>query len=162
MRYDRLRWLAVGAVLVLTACSWIGSPGSSRRPAEEWHPPSEMLEKYADKQGVVTRAAMEAGLRADFAKADTDHKGCLDPNNARAVNEERWKESASTESPLIDFEHSGCIDFDEFAATPRSLFDQLDKSGDGRLTPAELHPGQRLPAPVAAHSVPAKSDGDDD
>jgi len=100
-----------------------------------------MLEKYADKKGVVTRAAMEAGLRADFAAADKNHDGCLDADEARAVNEERWKKNASTASPLIDFRHNGCVDFDEFAATPRSLFDQLDKNGDGKLTPQELHPG---------------------
>jgi Ca2+-binding EF-hand superfamily protein len=102
-----------------------------------------MLEKYADKSGVVTRAAMEAGLRADFAALDKNHSGCLDQEEVRAINDARWKEDASTASPLIDFRHTGCIDFDEFAATPRSLFDQLDRSGDGKLTPKELHPGAR-------------------
>jgi hypothetical protein len=106
-----------------------------------------MLEKYADKTGVVTRAGMEAGLRVDFAKADVDHNQCLDANEARAVNEERWTISESTASPLIDFKHNGCIDFDEFAAAPRSLFDQLDKKGTGQLTPAQLHPGRRPPPP---------------
>lgn len=101
-----------------------------------------MLEKYADKTGVVTRAAMEAGLRADFAAADKNHDGCLNREEARVINEERWKEDQSTASPLIDFYHNGCIDFGEFAATPRSLFDQLDKNGDGKLTPKELHPGR--------------------
>jgi Ca2+-binding EF-hand superfamily protein len=127
-------------VLLATGCA-----GSRHRPApvQQWHPPSEMLEKYADKKGVVTRAAMEAGLRADFAVADKNHDGCLDADEARVVNEERWKENASTASPLIDFRHNGCVDFDEFAATPRSLFDQLDKNGDGKLTPQELHPGGR-------------------
>ena len=105
-----------------------------------------MLDKYADKDGIVTRAAMESGLRADFAKADTNHDGCLEPSEARAVNEERWREDASAASPLIDFEHNGCIDFDEYAATPLSLFDQLDKNGDGKLTPQELHPGRKPPA----------------
>lgn len=107
-----------------------------------------MLEKYADKQGVVTRAAMEAGLRADFAAADVHHSGCLDENEVRAINEARWKEDASTASPLIDFRHAGCIDFDEFAATPRSLFDQLDKKGKGILTAKELHPGHASGNPV--------------
>ena len=131
--------LAFAAALVLSA----GCVGPSHHPPpEEWHPPSAMLEKYADKHGVVTRAAMEAGLRADFAAADKNHDGCLDANEARAVNEERWKEDQSTASPLIDFHHNGCIDFNEFAATPRSLFDQLDKNGDGKLTPKELHPGR--------------------
>jgi hypothetical protein len=150
---DRVRQcIAVGSALALVACSWGSSPKPPRKAPEEWHPPAEMLEKYAGKDGVVTRTGMEAGLRTDFAKADIDHNGCLDPDEARSVNEERWRESASTASPLIDFKHNGCIDFDEFAATPRSLFDMLDKNGDGHLTPAELHPGQR---PPVAPSAPA-------
>jgi EF hand len=131
---------AVSIALVAAGCIGPRPRGSQ---VEEWHPPVEMLEKYADKNGVVTRAAMEAGLRSDFAAADTNHDGCLDANEARAVNEARWKEDASTASPLIDFRHNGCVDFDEFAATPRSLFEQLDKKGDGKLTPQELHPGRR-------------------
>ena len=115
-----------------------------------------MLDRYADKKGILTRAAMEKGLQADFAKADVDHNGCLDAAEARAVNEARWKEGASTESPLIDFKHTGCIDFDEFAATPRSLFDQLDKDGNGRLTWQERHPGRRLP-PQYATPTPASA-----
>ncbi len=111
-----------------------------------------MLDKYADKDEVVTRAAMEAGLRADFAKADTNHDGCLEANEVRTVNEERWRVDESAASPLIDFEHNGCIDFDEFVATPRSLFDQLDKNGDGKLTPQELHPGRKLPPAKAVTS----------
>jgi hypothetical protein len=149
-------FLVACAAVVLIGCSWLGAPKPPRKPPEEWHPPAEMLEKYAGKDGFVTRTEMEAGLRSDFAKADIDHNGCLDADEARAVNEERWKESASTASPLIDFKHNGCIDFDEFAATPRSLFDMLDKKSDGRLTPAELHPGRRPPAP-ASPPVPAKS-----
>ena len=134
--------IATFAVLLLSACG--GSP--KPRPAQmpEWHPPAEMLEKYADKKGVVTRVAMEAGLRKDFAAADANHTGCLDANEVRAINEARWKEGASTASPLIDFRQTGCIDFDEFASTPRSLFDQLDKNGDGVLMPKELHPGRGI------------------
>jgi hypothetical protein len=104
-----------------------------------------LLQRYGDKNGVITRAAIEAGLRADFAAADKNHDGCLDTEEARAVNEARWKASASTTSPLIDFFHNGCIDFDEFAAEPRSLFEQLDRNGDGRLTANELHPGRKAP-----------------
>jgi len=134
-------WAVVLLALTVLGCG--GGPKPGGTPAPEWHPPSELLERYADKNGVVSRAAIEAGLRADFAAADKNHDGCLDADEARAVNEARWKASASTTSPLIDFFHNGCIDFDEFAAEPRSLFEQLDKNGDGRLTPGELHPGRR-------------------
>jgi hypothetical protein len=144
--------MLIAAASVLAACGG-SEPTPGQHRAEEWHPSTEMLDKYADKNGVVTRAAMEAGLRADFAKADVDHDGCLDENEARAVNEERWKTGASTASPLIDFKHDGCIDFDEFAATPRSLFDMLDKKAEGRLTPQQLHPGRR-PPPADATKAP--------
>jgi len=138
--------IAISAILLLAACG--GSPKPRGVTTPEWHPPSELLEKYADKNGVVTRAAIEAGLKADFAAADKNHDGCLDQDEARTVNEARWNVAASTTSPLIDFFHNGCIDFDEFAAEPRSLFEQLDKNGDGRLTPDELHPGGK-----AAHQA---------
>jgi Ca2+-binding EF-hand superfamily protein len=139
-----LMLLSIGPLLA--CCS--GSP-KPRPQAEQWHPPAEMLDKYADKNGMVTRAALEAGLKADFAVADVHHTGCLDQNVVRQINEARWKLGASTSSPLIDFRHDGCIDFDEFAATPRSLFEQLDKDGNGRLTPNELHPGRKQQKPVA-------------
>ena len=136
------------ALLALTSAGCGGGPPKPQG-GPEWHPASELLEKYADKNGVVTRAAIEAGLRADFATADANHDGCLDADEARAINEARWKASASTTSPLIDFFHNGCIDFDEFAAEPRSLFEQLDKNGDGRLTPDELHLGRKPQAQSA-------------
>jgi len=152
--------LSVIAILAF-ALPVLGCGGASlprsHQAAEEWHPPAEMLDKYADKNGMVTRAAMEAGLHADFTKADTNHDGCLDASEVRAVNEQRWQQDQSTASPLIDFEHTGCIGFDEFAATPRSLFDQFDKNGDGKLTPDELHPG-RKPSP-AKQPPPQGSNG---
>jgi Ca2+-binding EF-hand superfamily protein len=135
--------LITSAALLLSACG--GSAPKPRDAPAEWHPASELIEKYGDKNGVVTRAAFEAGLRADFAAADKNHDGCVDEEEARAVNEARWKISASATSPLIDFLHNGCIDFDEFAAEPRSVFEQLDKNGDGRLTPDELHLGRKAP-----------------
>ncbi|HEX3431764.1 MAG TPA: hypothetical protein VHT03_12855 [Rhizomicrobium sp.] len=145
MKPEPFLLIAASVVLLVSACSH----NPSVPVGDEWHPPGELLERYADKNGVVTRAAIEAGLRADFAAADRDHDGCLDAEEARAVNEERWKEAASASSPLIDFLHNGCIDFDEYAAEPRSVFEQLDKDGDGRLTPNELHPGRKPPNTTA-------------
>src|SRR5439155_14057712 len=90
--------IATSAVLLLSACG--GEPKPRTAPAEEWHPAVAMLEKYADRNGVVTHAAMEAGLKADFAAADANHDRCLDQDEARAINEARWKEDASATSPL--------------------------------------------------------------
>jgi hypothetical protein len=103
-----------------------------------------MLLKYdSNHDGTVTRAELEAGLKAEFDAADKNHSGCLDSDEVRAINEERTKSDESAASPLIDWENKGCIDFNEYAATGRSLFDQLDRDGNGKLTPDELHPKKR-------------------
>jgi hypothetical protein len=141
-------------VVVLAGCA--SSPPPRRDPPKEWHAAVNMLIKYdANHDGSVTRAEMEAGLRADFAKADYKRKGCLDEDEARAVNEQRFSEDQSAASPLVDFKQQGCIDFDEFAATARSLFDQLDIDGDGILSPAEIHPVEkRNPIPLSDRTNP--------
>ncbi|MDE2184768.1 MAG: hypothetical protein KGJ78_17275 [Alphaproteobacteria bacterium] len=105
-----------------------------------------MLIRYADKDGNVTRADMEAGLRRDFDAADTNHDGVLEPDEVRAVNEARWKEDASAASPLIDWNQQGFVDFNEFAATARSLFQQLDVEGKGILTAKQLKAMEMGPA----------------
>jgi Ca2+-binding EF-hand superfamily protein len=135
----QLELLLVGAlVIALSAC------GSGPRPRDqepEFHPPRSILEAYDfNHDGTITRAEMEQGLRADFAKADARHTGCLDADEVRAVNEQRWATDQSTASPLVDFKGKGCIDFDGFAATARSLFEQMDRNGDGKIEPKELHP----------------------
>lgn len=142
--------VSVAAVsLVLAGCGNtehhhpLPKPQAQREPA--WHPATAILLAYAAPDGSLTRGQMETGLRRDFDKADADHDGCLDDNEVRVVNEERWKQDASTASPLIDFKHNGCVDFDEYAATARSLFDLLDRNGDGKLTPDELRPGTKKP-----------------
>ena len=140
MRTKRTATL-LGLSIWLSACGGHEAP-PPRDDRPPWHPPTTMLLPYVGPDGTLTRAEMEAGLRRDFEKADPDHDGCLDADQVRAINQQRWKEDASTASPLIDFKHNGCVDFDEFAATPRSLFDQLDADGNGRLTADELHPGK--------------------
>ncbi len=133
--------MAAGAV-VLAACAGghhRDEPAEPRGP--EFHAPAEMLLRYdANHDGIVTRAEMEAGLKADFAAADTNHDGRLDEDETRAVNHQRWSDNASTASPLVDWNHDGYVDFNEFAATARSLFDELDRNGDGQLSPRELNP----------------------
>src|SRR3954468_14200549 len=107
----------------------------------EFRPSRSILEAYDfNHDGTVTRTEMEQGLRGDFAKADTKHTGCLDADEARLVNQQRWQQDQSTYSPLVDFKGDGCIDFGEFAATARSLFEQMDRNGDGKIEPNELRP----------------------
>jgi Ca2+-binding EF-hand superfamily protein len=132
---------AVLALLLLASCAGNGPP---RRDEQEFRPSRSILEAYDfDHDGIVTRFEMEKGLRADFAKADAKHTRCLDADEVRIVNQQRWQEDQSTYSPLVDFKGDGCIDFDEFAATARSLFEQMDSNGDGKIEPNELRPPRR-------------------
>jgi uncharacterized membrane protein YgcG len=150
MRKAPVKMLAVAAAVLLAGCGSHrlgpeggpdGPGGPGGRHEEEWHPPVGMLLRYdANHDGSVTRSEMEAGLKVDFAADDTNHDGVLDPVEVRAVNERRWNEDASATSPLVDWNHDGVVDFNEFAATARSLFDQMDIDGNGVLSPAELKP----------------------
>ena len=127
------------------------NPNGGPTGNEDWHSPVAMLLKYdTNRDGTLTREELEAGLKKDFDAADKHHTGCLDSDEVTEINEERMKYDESAASPLIDWKKKGCIDFDEFATTARSLFLQLDTNGDGKLTPNELHPhkpGKKAPTP---------------
>jgi hypothetical protein len=153
-----MRWAVISvrllplvcAAAVLAACGsdepakphrW--SPNAAPRN-EDWHSPSSSIMKYdANHDGTLTRAELEAGLKAEFNSYDIDHKGCLSSAQVTAINEARVKADAAAASPLIDWKNQGCVDLEEFSATARSLFEQLDADGDGKLTPQELHPKRR-------------------
>ncbi len=136
-------FLALAVGLPLAGCGMFGgnAPPHPHKQEAPWHPASAMLTKYVtNADGSLTRAQMEAGLKADFAKADINHDGRLDETEARAVNQERLAEDQSTASPLVDWNHDGYIDFEEFAAAARSLFDELDRDANGVLSHEELSP----------------------
>jgi hypothetical protein len=154
-------WSGVAvAVLALCLVGCASKPARPRTPPEPpKHPMTAMLIPYAAPDGTLTRAQMEAGLHRDFTKADVNHNGCLDDKEVRAINQQRWTQDASTASPLIDFKQNGCFDFDEYAATARSLFDQLDREGTGKLTAQQLKPGSK-PDPSSQPAQPAAPAGD--
>ena len=98
-----------------------------------------MILKYdANDDGTLTRAELIAGLKAEFAAHDTHHNGCLDADQAAAINQARVDADQSVATPVMDWNQDGCIDYTEFSAAPYSLFDQLDLDHDGKLTPKEL------------------------
>lgn len=128
--------------LALTACA---SHNHRRIPEnerpKEWHPSRDLLIKYdANRDGTLTKAEMESGLKAEFAVADVDHDGCLKADEVRAINEKRIQDLGSTATPLIDWNQDGCVDFNEFAGPIRSLFTAMDRDEDGKLDPKELNP----------------------
>ena len=132
----RIALLMLG--LALAGCA---SDHPRHRHVETFHPPIEILQKYdADHNGFLTRAELEAGIRADFAAADTNHDGRLDKDETRAENEKRWSEGLSTTSTVVDWNQDGYVDYNEFAGTARSLFAQLDPKNKGVVNLKKLAP----------------------
>jgi hypothetical protein len=156
----RLPILLAVSALLLAACGGRQQPPPWMRPAEKprdenYHGGSSaMLLKYdANHDGTLTRSELIAGLRAEFAAHDTHHNACLDAEQAGEINQARVDADQSTATPLMDWNQDGCIDYTEFSAVPYSLFDQLDRNHDGKLTPQELGPAGAGPG------KPAQPDG---
>lgn len=112
--------------------------------------PNAMLLKYAGPDGSLTRAQMNAGLKADFDKFDTKHTGCLDSDQVAAINAARIADDQATASPLQDWNQDGCIDLREFSTAANSLFDQLDVNNDGTISAKEWGPRAGGAVPGAA------------
>ena len=158
--------LLIFVCLPLVACSNTRPPPDANRFTHDYRPPRDenyhggsnaiVLKYDANHDGDVTRAELEAGLHADFDRFDTSHKNCLNPEQVAAINAERIAADQSTATPLQDFRQNGCVDFQEFAAAPQSLFDLLDKDGNGTVTVMEFTP---RPGPGGARGRPGGEGG---
>ena len=156
-----LRFSALCLVGMLAAC------GSSNPPGPRWSPyprppprdenyhggPNAVLLKYdSNHDGTLTKEELIAGLRAEFDALDTKHTGCLTPDQVDAINQARIAADQSAATPLQDWNQDGCVDFREYSAAIFSLFDQIDKNGDGKITPQEFNP--RLGRPGDPNGTP--------
>jgi len=154
-----LRLVTCGCVVFLIAAC--AGPRNPRMVANRPPPPITeteqdiklMLSYDENSDGTVTRQELEDGLHRQFAAADADHDGKIDLREMQAENDRRFRAFGTEASPLIDWNQDGYIDFDEFASTPRSVFEQMDKNHDGKLDPTELRlPNVRRP-PVQQRPV---------
>lgn len=135
------------AVLLIAAASGFSVADAAQRLPAGVPASAALLLRYdANHDGIVSRDEMEAGLKADFAAADTNGDGCLDPIETRAENQRRLARDGAQASPLVDWNLDGCVDFHEFANTAHSYFDLVDKKKDGRVTLQELR-GPSMPIP---------------
>lgn len=142
----RLSVLLPLAVVALAACSH-QPPRRNDGPKprdENYHGgPNALLLKYdADHDGTLTRAELDAGLKAAFA-VDSGGKACLDADRVAEINQARITADQSTATPLMDWNQDGCVDLAEYSAAALSLFAQLDRNGDGKVEPREFNPAAR-------------------
>lgn len=162
-----MRSFASFGVLVLCAFGLAACGSSPSGP--RWNPfptppprdenyhggPNAILLKYdANHDGTLTRDELIAGLKAEFAALDTHHTGCLTPDQVAEINQERIAADQSTATPLQDWNQDGCVDYREFSAAAYSLFDELDRNGDGKITPQEFNPRARPPSQPAPLVMP--------
>lgn len=150
-----MRW-CVGVVCLIAAGCAGGRPEMmpSGHRLPEYTSPVVMLQTYAGGAGSLSRGQLEDALKAEFAAADLNHTGVLDPDEARAVNQKRWNEDRSAVSPLQDWNADGVIDFNEFAAGPRALFREMDQNRNGVLSEDELFPGRAQGQPRPQNGGP--------
>lgn len=157
------RLVACLCVVILAACAGARPRIAANRPTPPITETEEsiklMLSYDENSDGTVTRQELEDGLRRQFAAADLDHDGKIDLKEMQAENDRRFRAFGTEASPLIDWNQNGYIDFDEFASTPRSVFEEMDKNRDGKLDPNEL----RLPTvrgqPQPVQRRPAQGQG---
>jgi hypothetical protein len=141
------RLVALGALILLAGCGSKVPPGppqwnpfSALPPRDEnYHGGVAGLLNYdTNKDGILTREELLAGLRAEFAIADKANGGCLSDSEVATINQARIAADQSAATPLQDWNQDGCVNFQEFATAPVSLFDETDRDHDGRLTPQEF------------------------
>ncbi len=145
---------ALGLVALLAGC------GSSQPTEPRWSPyprvaprdenyhggANALLLKYdANHDGTLTREELVAGLKAEFASLDTKHTGCLSPDQVDEINQARIAADQSAATPIQDWNQDGCVDYREYSAAAYSLFDQIDRNGDGKITPQEFNPRAAKP-----------------
>lgn len=117
-----------------------------------------VLRYDANHDGTVTREEMEAGLKADYAAADVDHDGKLEPNEVQAENQRRWAKEGPQSSPLMDWNQDGNVDIAEFANAVHSLFASVDKDKDNMVTVSELQAPRSLPTNIPRPPLDANTD----
>ena len=163
---------ALGLVALLAGCGssppteprWSPYPRVAPRD-ENYHGGSNaLLLKYdSNHDGTLTRDELITGLKAEFAALDAKHTGCLSPDQVDEINQARIAADQSAATPIQDWNQDGCVDFREYSAAAYSLFDQIDRNGDGKITPQEFNPRGARPGaatpPVREEGSPRDPDG---
>jgi len=161
--------VAAGAAAVAFATGWDGGHGKGKRG----HGPgrggqsASLIQFDANKDGIITRAEISAGLDAQFKAADSNGDGKLDAlefqkyNDARKAERkariEAWRAKRQADGrdvkerpphdrgprnfdPMknMDWDRDGFISPDEFASRTRAQAMRADRDGDGNIQVADL------------------------
>lgn len=121
-----------------------GTPAAPQRQPEMMR-----LSRFdANADGLVQKVEMEEVLKVDFKRDDANGNDALDAGEARALNE-RLRDDPGA-SPVFDWNADGRLDYAEFAAQWRTLFDRTDRNGDGIVDSEEIKTSgrERKPRPL--------------
>jgi hypothetical protein len=128
---------ALFVLLPLAACG--GRDFRSPNAALEHNVAAALMTGYdANGDQLLSRDEFETALQRDFATLDRNSDGFLDRLEMGEENDRRWQVSGTASTPLIDWNGDGFADFNEFAATLRANFTQLDTDRDNNLDAEEI------------------------
>jgi hypothetical protein len=146
------RIAALGLALTLGGCGMFGPPGMRGAGG---NPMMEMAREAIadrgrlkvfdqDKDGKVTLVELDQGLQASYALWDKDKNGSWNSSEARAANEALTLEDPGM-PPVRDWDQSGGVSFEEYAAWNRGRFRRGDANQDGAVDPDEFTAMPKMP-----------------
>ena len=135
--------------LALTAASLAACGGGGHRPPGPGASGADAsgvcllgaFSRQAD--GSVSRADLDAGIKAGFAQADANGDGALDFGETARLNDA--KTGTCDVTPFIDWSGTGLIGLDNYGARYLTAFDQADVNEDGVVTVVEMQTSVRKP-----------------
>lgn len=97
------------------------------------------LERFdADKDGQVSLQEFEDARNHRFEDIDSDGSGGVTLEEMRAHREKMRQEREARRFAKLDADGSGEVSEEEFQNKKKSMFERLDKNGDGVIEKSEL------------------------
>ncbi|MCE9523295.1 MAG: hypothetical protein K8S25_12795, partial [Alphaproteobacteria bacterium] len=160
----RMKLQAIALCLVLpvvAGCSYFGSDKPERevsaRPVGKLTTDCARLQPlFGPDDQELTRDAMDAGLKTELTKWDKSGDGELSNSEVGPLNDALREENVGA-SPVTDWNGDGHVDFQEFAAGWRTMFELCDRNRSKTVSLRELgHSPHVTPGVVTAPSAPKK------
>jgi hypothetical protein len=147
--------------LPLVACSYFESSSTSEpqtmaRPVGRLTTDCGRLQPlFGPEDQELTREKMDAGLKAEMAKWDTDGNGELSHREIDPLNDS-LRENSPGASPVTDWNADGRIDEREFGAGWRTMFELCDRNASQTVSLRELGYSPRVAPPRTEPAAPKK------